>query len=529
MGKLPGPGGFSRSVTCLQLLALATALHAQDAGAVFKQARQAERSGEMARAYLLYSQAALLDPQKKLYWLHSQAVRSRAALQARVKPPAGPPEDPAPEIETPPAEDRQPLPPIQLHASNARKDLDLRGDAKTLWEQTARAFGLDVVFDGDFQPGQDTRFRMGAADYREALNALGLATGTFAVPVSEKLILIAKDTQQKRQEVEPVVSVSIPIPELITVQEAQEMAQAVRQVMQFAKFQVDAGKRILVLRDTQAKVVPAIEVLRDLMSRRAVVDIELEFIEINRSDSLTYGLRLPSSFPVTSLSTILNNVPTSAAGAARLLRLAGGHAAFGIGVADAAIAAQMSRSNAHTLLRTQLRSLDGMPATFHVGDRYPILTGGYFGPIDTPGQVFTPPPQFNFEDLGVSFKVTPRVHDGEEVTLEVEAEFKVLGGQSFNGIPVISNRKAVSRARLRTGEWAVIAGMMNATEARTFSGIAGLASLPGIGALLRKNQRDRSTSEVVVVLKPRILGLPATEFVTQSIRTGSDSKPYARY
>src|SRR5438876_10916628 len=33
----------------------------------------------MARAYLLYSQAAALAPQQKIYWLRSQAVRTRAA------------------------------------------------------------------------------------------------------------------------------------------------------------------------------------------------------------------------------------------------------------------------------------------------------------------------------------------------------------------------------------------------------------------------------------------------------------------
>ncbi len=513
-------------------------LAAQTAGSIYREGRAAEKAGEMARAYLLYSRAAALDPDRKLYWLRSQAVRSRAALQAKPVPPPSAPLPPPAEPEAVPSEPftareiddaRKPQPPVELTADPGLKDFDLKGDSKLLFEQVSRAFGLDTVFDGEFQPGPSIRFQMGRAGYRDALRALSLATGNFIVPLSSRLFLVAKDTQPKRQEVEPFVSLTIPIPELVTIQEAQEMAQAVRQVMQFAKFHVDAGRRMVFIRDTVSKAMPAVEILQDLMSRRPAVDIELQFMEVSRSRLLTYGLRLPTSFPAVSLSTILNNLPVSTEGLGRLLRFGGGQTAFAIGIADAAIVAELNKSNSSNLLRVELSSLDGQPATFHIGDRYPILTSGYFGVIDTPGQVYTPPPSFNFEDLGVAFKVTPKIHDSEEVTLEIEAEFKVLGAESFNGIPTISSRKITARARLRTGEWGVVAGMMNAGEARSFSGLAGLSTLPGIGPLLRRNERNRSESEIIVVLKPVILGLPANEFPTRSLRVGSETKPLARF
>src|SRR3981081_1592760 len=117
-----------------------------------------------------------------------------------------------------------------------------------------------------------------------------------------------------------------------------------------------------------------------------------------------------------------------------------------------------------------------MPATFHVGEKYPVLTGGYFGPssFNGPG-AYKPPPSFTFEDLGLLVKLTPRIHGIDEVSIELDAEFKVLAGQALNGIPIISNRKISTKVRLKENESAVVAGLMSKDEAVSISGLAGLA------------------------------------------------------
>jgi len=276
------------------------------AAELFREGRIAERAGDVVRAYLLYAEAAAKDPSHVEYWARCQALRTRAALQAKVMPKlalpgTGEPQPPAPEgpisAEDLAAIDRL-KPPPELKPTPGRKDLDLRGDSKSVFEQAAHAFGLDTIFDGDYQAGPPLHIRIEDADYRQALHTLEAATGAFVVPVGERLFLVAKDTAEKRAQVEPVVAIAIPIPEPVTVAEAQELAHAVQQAMEIVKFAVDAERHMVVIKDRLSKVRPAQALFEQLAHSRAEVEVEVQFLEVDRSSLITYGLLLPNDFPI---------------------------------------------------------------------------------------------------------------------------------------------------------------------------------------------------------------------------------------
>ena len=69
------------------------------------------------------------------------------------------------------------------------------------------------------------------------------------------------------------------------------------------------------------------------------------------------------------------------------------------------------------------------------------------------------------------------------------------------------------------------AGLMTSSQARTISGIAGLASLPVLGPLFRKTNKDESSTAVLLAIRPTLLDLPSDQFVTPAIWTGSETRP----
>jgi len=75
-------------------------------------------------------------------------------------------------------------PPPRLAGAPGRQNLALTGDAKALFQQTAKAFGLECVFDADYPPGPTLRLRIEDAAFDEALHQVEAATGSFVAPVS---------------------------------------------------------------------------------------------------------------------------------------------------------------------------------------------------------------------------------------------------------------------------------------------------------------------------------------------------------
>lgn len=518
----------------------------EQAAALAKKAKKAAKSSEQANAYLLYSEAAALQPANKKLKEKMATLQSRAALQSKPVPAESSDADPAPDepdlarpILAPEdlfdsltarefARARQPQGPPELKARPGTQDFDTVGTARTLFDQVARRFGLDTVYDGDYPPaGRQIRFRISGIDYREALHDLEAMTNSFVIPLSSRLFMVAQDTAQKRNDLEQTIALSIPVPPALTTQELTEIAQAVKQATNIDKMAWDTVQSEVVIRDRISRALPAQALFQQLLSWRPEVLIEVEFLEVTDSDIINYGFNVTNQFPAIYLGQIMNNVVTFPSGLTALLSFGGGKTLIGLGVAQAQAMFNESVSNARTLYRAQVRSVNGQPATFHVGEKYPVITQQYAGalPAGTTGQVYAPPPSFTFENLGAEVKVTPHVHGVDGVTLAVETSFELLAGTAVNSIPIIARRQLNTQVRLLDGEWAVVAGMLSPTDSKAVSGFWGLARIPLIGNLFRQTTKDKERENLLIAIRPHLLSLPPDQIVTPKVRVGTETRP----
>ncbi len=507
---------------------LAVSLLAAGPGSrAYREGREAEKAGRYGAAYLLYSQAFALEPTKADYRARAESVRRQGIMQLEIDqgPGAAVPDEPAEAM--PPIEDGDlkesaaMLPPPVLVGAAGARDFDLKGDAKQLWEKVLAPYGLEAVFDSDFVPGAQVQFRLSNADWRTAIRSLEAVTGAFIVPLGDRLGIVVKDTVQKRSEMERHMTVALPIPTTLSAQEVQEVARAVQSTFDIQKFGIDTSRGIVLLKDRASRIKPAIELFRQLTVHRAQVLLEMELVNLGETSSLRLGMSLPTSFPIVNLSTAWNNSPSVPSAIGRLLTFGSGRWMFGIGLSGAELFASMTKGESTVVARSEILTVNGQAATMHVGDRYPIQTQSYQATVGAADGAYTPAPAIQFEDLGVVLKVTPYAHGSEEMTLEIEAEFKVLAGTALNGIPVISNRKIQSRVRMKFGETAVIAGLTSGAVRRSMSGLPGLIALPPF----RSNERSSETADLLLTIRPRLTGLAPSETATWPIWAGTETRP----
>jgi general secretion pathway protein D len=502
-----------------------------------RKAARAEKAGDDAEAYIYYSEASALDPHSRRYKARMESLQGRAARQAKVQPrldagsAAIPPPSPDDYFDTltqrelAAARELNAVP--HLTASSGQQSFDLNDEPRALFEKVAAAFGLRPVFDSDYPANKPrVHFQVSQLNYADALYALQESTNSFVVPVSSRAFMVAEETPAKRNELEQFMAITVPVPQAVTTQDLTELSQIVRQTMNVEKISWDSAQSRIIMRDRVSRVVPAVAIFQQLLSYRTEVMIDLEFIQVASTDVKNYGFNPTTAFFLIPVGNLLNYQPTIPSGVKGLLTFGGGKTVFGLSVAEAEAMFNEALAKGSVLYQAQMRSVAGQPATLHVGEKYPVITAGYYGATNTTGTVYAPPPSFTYEDLGLDMKVTPFVHGMGEVTLNLETSFQVLTGQSVNNIPVIGSRRLASTVRLRNDEWAVMGGLMSNTHGKAVNGFFGLAQIPLAGYLFREHTTDTEENTVLVALRPRLLTLPPDQILTHVLRVGSETRPY---
>jgi Flp pilus assembly secretin CpaC len=365
------------------------------------------------------------------------------------------------------AEPIQGLP--QLAPDKANKKFDLQTDVKSAYEQVARAFGVKVVFDPDLQ-ARNTRLRLPDVDFYTAVKVLGMQTSTFWVALDSKQFIVAADSTEKRRALDPEIEETIPLTASVTPTEIGDVVRTIRELTGITRISQSNSAHAVTVRGTVQRVRLADEIVRNLEHGPGEVLLEVELLEVDRTNARNLGITWPTNqriIPVppglagslrtapdlTSLLTLLAQIfggPAGALAAGGIGSLAASIpavAAIGGGkstylLALPTLSAQFSEglSLVHSGRQVLLRAQDGKPATFFVGDRVPITLSLLSGSLGSAG--FTPNPG----GTGVGIP-TQQFTVGKNPVAMVSADFRSVGtedlavvNQADNTLTVLLNQ-----------------------------------------------------------------------------------------
>ena len=287
----------------------------------------------------------------------------------------------------------------ELKPLGKKQDLDLRGDTRTVYEQLGQFFGIKVTFDPDLT-ARTVRLHADNVDFPTALKVLSTQTGTFYRPLTSTLLFVAQDTVEKRRQYGVQAEQSFVLPAAVNNEEMTELVRVLREMTGSTRVQLDSRSHAVSIRDTPERLALAGEIIRQAEKARGEVLLEIEILEVDRNKARTLGILPPPSTELISLSTslisqlqaahdvgtlvtllasIFGNKGTSGSAGTSLsslippiARVGGGKSTFLLTMPTFAAQFSDALTLVHSGRQVLLRAQDGKPASFFVGDRFPI-------------------------------------------------------------------------------------------------------------------------------------------------------------
>lgn len=422
------------------------------------------------------------------------------------------------------------------------QDFEFRGDSRGLIEAFAREFGLQVEYDPQFT-ARPVRFSIKQVDFATAVQSINRISKTIFIPLNDRQFLVANDDPESRRRLERMSLRTFVLPDVNGPQDLLELVNVLRMMFDLRQIMPNQATASVTVRAPGASLDAAQRLLTDISAGRPEVLIDVQVLQVSRTRTSNIGVSLPLQFTAFNLNTELRKLvsdpniqslidelaaggqltPEQTAAVAAFLAaqqnsgspllqpfatFGGGITRTGVVIPPASINLKTNESDVKLYQRITMRAQHTKPATYRIGDRYPVLTGTFSPLVNIPlpsslqqqNNVQPLTPSFNYEDLGITFKATPNVGSGGDIRLDFDLALRSLTGQTFNGVPSIANRQYVGSMSLHDGETTVIAGSVDHSEQKALQGLPFLSLIPGIKEAVSTTTRQKTDDQLLLLV-----------------------------
>lgn len=222
------------------------------------------------------------------------------------------------------------------------------------------------------------------------------------------------------------------------------------------------------------------------------------------SGKYSYGGAMANNSNLDIGNNFLTNTATNGFGA-----LPGGFSYFGKynDTLDVAVSAIATDNSVQVVQRPRIQTSHGIPGFFTLGERVPIVTGGFTGGFNTAGsQSFV-----QYLDIGIQLSVQPFITPEGYIVMEISQNVDQRGGDVIidgNPNPVVNQRAAQATLSVRDGDTIMLGGFIKQTKNKSKSGVPILKDIPLLGALFRTKSDSNDMTELIILLRATVLETP---------------------
>ena len=400
-----------------------------------------------------------------------------------------------------------------------RVTLQLRdAPTKMVFEVLQRETGINFILDKDIKGDGKTSIFVQDVPVEQAIEMVLEQNQLARTIIADNMVLIYPNTAAKQKDYEQQIVRTF----YLTNAAPKDVESMLKTVLGAKTLHVDERANMVVMRDTPDAVRMAEKLVASADLAEPEVMLELEVLEISRSNIQDLGISYPSSATFT---------PQSLAGGSGGLVLSDlqHQSSKTISVSSLAVTvnAMKQAGLVNTLASPRIRARNKEKAKVLIGSREPVITNSVT-PTASGTAVVTGSVQYL--DVGLTLEAQPTIYlDGDvgiKLNLEVSSILKQVTVPSSGTVAYeIGTRNANTMLRLKDGETQILAGLIQDSDTRTANSIPGLGDIPILSHLFGTNHRDREKDEIVLSITPRIIRMqPRPTNDTTEFWYGSESR-----
>ncbi len=261
-------------------------------------------------------------------------------------------------------------------------------------------------------------------------------------------------------------------------------------------------------------------VVTKLDVRRAQVLVEALIVEVSSEIANDLGIiwgtgnlnDLNGSGGIVGVNTLSGNTPligttTGINSSGSIATVAAPGAGFTLGYytggsLQAAIRALSGNSKANIISTPTIVAIDNEEASLLVGQNIPLITGQSTSSSSTTTNPFT---TYERKDIGTSLQITPRINQGNTLTLTLKQKVESVTN-SVTASDIVTNKREIStKVLMRDDQTLVLGGLISDEQTGNKQKVPILGDLPLIGKLFSSDSSSHKKSNLMVFIHPIIL------------------------
>jgi len=389
--------------------------------------------------------------------------------------------------------------PVQLNIKKDEKvSLSLKNTPiSNIFKSLGRTYNINFIFDKDFRDFLHS-LEIENTTFFEVLKVLCMVSGSQYRVLDPNTAIIYPDVFAKKKTFD-LRGIKTFYMSNIKAEDARKMIQIVFRDEQIL-IQEDTNLNAVIIRADFNTLAEIERFLLRIDKEKNEVEINVEILEINRSIINKLGADYNNG--VFKLSAGLADSTGTVSSTMNIADLGGTN--FFLTIPSVALNFLESDANNKIIAKPNLRGIDGEEISFMVGDEVPVPET-QFQAIAAGGINSSPVTTYRYRNVGVEIKITPFIHQNNEVTLKTKLTINFISSGASSSFPTFGKREIENKIRLKEGETNIIGGLIRDDIRGSLNGFPLLDRIPLLGRLFGSSEKTISQTDLIFSITPKII------------------------